>query len=95
MSQLLISLNSVVTISCVIAEQAMRRFLDRNYLTPIDALAKLNDKVQITLKGVVAKTDGTSLWRFYETGPAVEAEQIGIQLGQRFKSVVPCTLFSM
>lgn len=46
----------------------------------------MNDNEPITLEGLVAKTDGTPVWRFYETGPAVEDEQIGFQLGQRLKA---------
>jgi len=94
-NKLIAPLKSSKTMICISAERAMLKFLDGSCHTPIAALAKLNDYNIVTLEGLVARPDGTSLWRFMHSGPSENAEEVGIELGQRFKSVVPSNIFSL
>ncbi len=72
----------------VTAERAMLEALDGSCRTPIGGLAELSDDgTEMTLTGLVAKTDGSILHRAVRTGPSAGAYDLGRGLGEELKSM--------
>jgi hydroxymethylbilane synthase len=87
--RLLMPVNSRATFTCVSAERALLKKLDGSCATPIGALAAFTSADEITLEGLVAKPDGTSVVRMKASGAAAEADLIGTELGDKMKSRLP------
>jgi len=85
---LLAALDHPPTAICVAAERAMLAALDGSCRTPIGGLAELNGKGGLTLRGMVAKPDGSGLLETARTGKATDtkaAEAIGRDAGDELK----------
>jgi hydroxymethylbilane synthase len=85
---LLAALDHPPTAICVAAERAMLAALDGSCRTPIGGLAELNGKGNLTLRGLVAKPDGSGLLEIARTGKATDtkaAEAIGRDVGDELK----------
>ena len=85
---LLAALDHPPTAICVAAERAMLAALDGSCRTPIGGLAELNGKGGLTLRGMVAKPDGSGLLETARTGKATDtkaAEAIGRDVGDELK----------
>lgn len=67
--------------TCVTAERAMNRRLEGGCQVPIGGYATLNGD-QLHVRGLVGEPDGSRILRSEVTGPADQAEQLGIQLAE-------------
>lgn len=65
-----------------LAERAMNRRLEGGCQVPIGVYAEL-EKDQITLRGLVASLDGSTILQETMTGPAAQAEALGTELGDK------------
>ncbi len=79
---LLKALHHEATATCVSAERAVNKTLNGGCQVPIACYATLNAQ-QIDLKALVGSIDGKLMLREEISGPADEAEQLGIELAQR------------
>lgn len=79
---LLAPLNHEPTATRVLAERALNRRLEGGCQVPIGCYAELQGD-QVWLRGLVGRPDGTKVLRDEITGPASEAEALGIQLADR------------
>ena len=77
---LLKPLNDRTTFRCVSAERAMLDVLDGSCRTPIGGLAQTDDTT-MTLRGLIAKPDGSALIETAKSGPADHPEQLGRAVG--------------
>lgn len=75
-------LNHPETAIRTIAERAMNRRLEGGCQVPIGVFAELENN-QITLRGLVASLDGSTILQDSIVGPAQQAEALGIELGDR------------
>ena len=80
----LAALNCPETFTRVIAERALLRVLDGSCRTPIAALAEIDGET-LTLKGLIAKPDGSEVLHVERSGPVSDAEAIGIEAGEDLK----------
>ena len=81
------------TMTRVSAERAMLDKLDGTCRTPIGGLAALNEQGDLTLRGLVARPDGTALFRGELTGAGVDAHALGRELGARLRRDASDDLF--
>ena len=79
--EILAPLNDVKTLSCVAAERAMLDVLEGTCHTPIGGLATLKGDL-LTLRGLIAKPDGSDLIENNQTRSIDHPEQLGRELGQ-------------
>ena len=79
---------------CITAERAFLRILDGSCHTPIGALAQLDATGMMSLEGVVAKPDGTSVMRMKANGTTETSNKIGEELGERMKATLPPNFFA-
>jgi hydroxymethylbilane synthase len=79
---LLAPLNHKPTAIRVLAERALNRRLEGGCQVPIGCYAELQGD-QVWLRGLVGRPDGTKVLRDEITGPASDAEALGIQLADR------------
>ncbi len=87
--EVLAAINHAPTMTCVTAERAMLNVLDGSCRTPIAALARLQPDGRLTLEGLVAKPDGSAVFRQRQDGAAADAENIGRELGLALKRSLP------
>jgi hydroxymethylbilane synthase len=87
-------INHPQTSVCVMAERALLRELDGSCHTPIGAFAHLRDANTLSLEGLAAMPDGSSLVRLGTKGSIADAESIGIELGRHMKSMLPPDFFA-
>lgn len=80
--QLLAALEHTTTRNCVLAERAMNRTLQGGCQVPIGAFALQNND-ELWLRGLVGSLDGQQIIRDEISGPAIQAEQLGLQLAER------------
>lgn len=80
--ELLQPLEDPHTRTCVLAERAMNRRLEGGCQVPIGAYATLKSN-QITIQGLVGSPDGRTMIRDSVTGPASEAEKLGVNLAEK------------
>ncbi|MDD3287904.1 MAG: hydroxymethylbilane synthase [Alphaproteobacteria bacterium] len=78
---------------CVAAERSMLSVLDGSCSTPIAALGRMASDKIIVLEGMVVRPDGTGMLKLQNSGPAQDAEKIGMDLGNEFKSKLPSDFF--
>ncbi|NQV82264.1 MAG: hydroxymethylbilane synthase [Rhodospirillales bacterium] len=76
------ALNHIPTWQRVTAERAMLAVLDGSCRTPIGGLAEFGADGTLTLRGLVAKADGSAVFEAAQSGPAAEAEALGRVVGE-------------
>ena len=79
--ELLALINHAETETRVSAERALLARLDGSCHTPIAGLAELAGDT-LTLRGLIAKTDGSAIVDDVVSGPASEAAALGAELGE-------------
>jgi hydroxymethylbilane synthase len=79
--ELLALINHAETETRVAAERALLARLDGSCHTPIAGLAELAGDT-LTLRGLIAKTDGSAIVDDVVSGPASEAAALGAELGE-------------
>jgi hydroxymethylbilane synthase len=85
MRALLGPLHHAATAAAVTAERACLAELEGSCRTPIAAHAEFVGDGQLRLRALIAKPDGTSLYRDERTGPVAEAERLGRDSGRALK----------
>jgi hydroxymethylbilane synthase len=90
---LLFTIEDPISRAVATAERAMLATLDGSCRTPIGAYARLMPDTNLTLTGLVARADGSFLLKRTLTGPAVDAERIGTDLGASLRADSPADLF--
>jgi hydroxymethylbilane synthase len=80
--QLLAPLHHAESAACVAAERAMSRALQGSCQVPLGGFAQINNG-ELRLRGFVASIDGQRMIRDEVCGKPEDAEQLGIQMGQR------------
>jgi hydroxymethylbilane synthase len=93
MRRILAMLDCSRTATCIKAERAFLLGLDGSCHTPIAGLAQLEEDGQLSLEGLVAKPDGTTIIRMSRNGPAKDAEALGLALAEELKSRMPIGFF--
>jgi hydroxymethylbilane synthase len=93
MRRLVNAINVAPVALCLAAERALLRLLDGSCTTPIGALATLDANGQLTLEGLVARPDGSSVIRMSRTGPGDAPEALGTALGEDLKRSMPPNFF--
>ncbi|MEH6627453.1 MAG: hydroxymethylbilane synthase [Motiliproteus sp.] len=83
---LLAPLNHPHTAYCVKAERAMNKHLEGGCQVPIACYATLDDNMNIHLRGLVGKPDGSLVLRGEVNGPADDGEALGIKLAEELLS---------
>ena len=78
---LIAPLHDAVTACCVHAERAMNARLGGSCTVPVAGHAQF-DRGQLQLRGLVAAVDGDDIVRQTASGPSIDAERIGDNLGQ-------------
>ncbi|MEQ8194067.1 MAG: hydroxymethylbilane synthase, partial [Rhodospirillales bacterium] len=76
------ALNDAETAACVRAERAMLAVLDGSCRTPIGGLATVAGDT-LSLRGLIAKPDGSALIQARDSGPADDPETIGRRVGDK------------
>jgi hydroxymethylbilane synthase len=76
--ELIAFLNHEPTYHCVAAERALSRQLGGSCQVPIAAYAEYFSGNQIRLRGLVAKPDGSALFKVEKSGTIEEAEKLGV-----------------
>jgi hydroxymethylbilane synthase len=69
----------------VTAERAMLAALDGSCRTPIGGLAEINEDGTLSLRGLVARADGSEIIKTSRRGPATEAEALGRDAGEELR----------
>ncbi len=87
------SINHVETMTRITAERAMLHVLDGTCRTPIGGLAELTSEGTLLLRGLVARPDGSMLFKGSESGSTSDAEAIGRELGTRLRREAGNNLF--
>ena len=87
------SINHAETMTRITAERAMLNILDGTCRTPIGGLAELTREGTLSLRGLVARPDGSMLFRGSESGSSSDAEAIGRELGTRLRLEAGDNLF--
>jgi hydroxymethylbilane synthase len=77
----------------IAAERAMLHVLDGTCHTPIGGLATLGEDGTLTLRGLVARADGSEVFRTVQAGPETDAEAIGREAGADLKAQAGPDLF--
>ncbi len=81
----LAALNHSRTWDRITAERAMLAALDGSCRTPIGGLAEIGDDGALTLRGLIAKADGTEIIETTRNGPAADAEALGRDAGEELR----------
>ncbi|NND67005.1 MAG: hydroxymethylbilane synthase [Halioglobus sp.] len=79
---LLAPLHHGATACRVAAERAMNRRLEGGCQVPIASYAELQQDDALWLRGLVGRPDGGEILRAEATGPAANAEQLGVQVAE-------------
>merc|ERR1719353_491242 len=79
------ALNDPDTKVCVDCERAFLAALDGNCRTPIAGQAKIVDG-EVVFKGLIAKPDGSIIFRTERRGPPAEAVAMGTSAGEELKA---------
>ncbi|MEE9141046.1 MAG: hydroxymethylbilane synthase [Alphaproteobacteria bacterium] len=83
---LLAPLNDPATAACVAAERAMLAALDGSCRTPIAGLAELDGSGGLALRGLLARPDGSEVYRVRREGRAGDAVALGTDAGAELKA---------
>jgi hydroxymethylbilane synthase len=76
------------------AERALLGALDGSCRTPIGAHATLAADGTVTLTGLLARSDGSSLFRHTIAGHAADAARLGRELGDRLRREAPADILA-
>lgn len=79
---LLAALHDADTATCVAAERSLLAVLDGSCRTPIAALAVVTPSKQMTLRGLLARPDGTRLMTVERRGTSGDAQSLGEDAGR-------------
>jgi len=77
--------NTKLAVDC---ERAFLAALDGNCRTPIAGQAKLNDDGQLYFEGLIAKPDGSTVYRTTRSGAPSDAVKMGTEAGEELKAKV-------
>lgn len=84
---LLAALDDPATSLCIAAERAVLAALDGSCRTPIGAFATLDDAGDtVSLQGLVARPDGSELYRLSDKAPAANAVAMATEMGNRLRA---------
>ncbi len=86
-------LNHQPTLTRVTAERALLAALDGSCRTPIAGLAELADDGGLSLRGLVARPDGSALWETARQGAAGDAEAMGRDAGEELLAAAGGDIF--
>ena len=89
---LLAPLNDAASFAAVACERALLATLDGSCRTPIAGLAEL-DGGQLHLRALVARPDGTALWRAERRGAREDAERLGRDAGAELRGRADGAIF--
>ena len=81
----LATLNHAQTWDRITAERAMLAALDGSCRTPIGGLAEIGEDGALTLRGLIAKANGTEIIETTRNGPAADAEALGRDAGEELR----------
>ena len=76
---------------CVDAERSLLMTLDGSCRTPIAALAEIDDKGELRLRGLLAQPDGSQLVQGERRGKPSDGVKLGRDLGLELKAKLPIT----
>lgn len=82
---LLSTIHHADTATRVIAERAFLEVLDGSCRTPIAGFAEILADGSLRLRGLVAEPDGTQVRRHELTGPADQAQALGVRAGEAIR----------
>ena len=86
-------INHAETMSRIAAERAMLDQLDGTCRTPIGGLATFSKDGRLTVRGLVARPDGSALFRGELAGTGDDAHALGCELGARLRQDAGDDLF--
>jgi hydroxymethylbilane synthase len=92
--RLLTPLHTLPTALCVTAERTFLQVLEGSCHTPIAALAQIQKDGTLRLEGLVAKPDGSAIFRDHTSGSAEKAVELGKELGENIKGRLPSGFFA-
>ncbi len=78
-------INHAPTMVRLTAERAMLAALDGSCRTPVAGLAELDSGGGLTLRGLVARPDGSDVFETARSGPAADAEAMGRDAGEELR----------
>ena len=84
-SALLGRINHAPTMDRLTAERAMLAALDGSCRTPIAGLAEIEGDGGLTLRGLIARPDGSEVFETARSGPAADAEAMGRDAGEELR----------
>ena len=82
----LAALNHTPTVARVTAERALLEVLDGSCRTPIAALAEIDAAGGFSLRGLIARPDGSQVLETARTGHVTDNEALGRDAGEELKS---------
>ena len=83
--EILDAINHPSSAARVTAERAMLAALDGSCRTPIGGLAEIAGNGNLTLRGLVARPDGSELIDTTQSGPSTDAENLGRDVGEELR----------
>lgn len=83
--EILDAINHPPSAARVTAERAMLAALDGSCRTPIGGLAEIAGNGDLTLRGLVARPDGSELMDATRSGPSADAENLGRDVGEELR----------
>lgn len=83
--EILDAINHPPSATRVTAERAMLAALDGSCQTPIGGLAEIAGNGDLTLRGLVARPDGSELIDTTQSGPSADAENLGRAVGEELR----------
>ena len=86
------ALDDAATRAAVTAERALLGALDGSCRTPVAALAE-QDGDDLVLRALLARPDGTKVWRCERRGPVADAEAMGDDAGRELRAAGDRELF--
>lgn len=78
-------INHQTTVLRVTSERALLEVLDGSCRTPIAALAEIDSQGGLSLRGLIAKPDGSEVLKSTRSGVIADAEALGWDAGQELK----------
>ncbi|MBC8270040.1 MAG: hydroxymethylbilane synthase [Rhodospirillaceae bacterium] len=81
----LAELNHQTTVLRVTSERALLEVLDGSCRTPIAALAEIDNQGGLSLRGLIAKPDGSEVLETKRSGVVADAKALGRDAGQELK----------
>jgi hydroxymethylbilane synthase len=82
---LLEKINHALTMDRLTAERSMLAALDGSCRTPIGGLAEIDGNGDLTLRGLIARPDGSEIFEADRSGPTADAEAMGRDAGEELR----------